>query len=73
MRLTVRFGERMGELGIPIMHPFLCLQSLLAIVIKLYQDTDLAQRQLEASPSALREYLSEVLEACGRKHITDVL
>lgn len=73
MRLTVRIGERTGELRIPIMHPFHCLQSRLANVVDLGRNTDLARRQLEASPIVLREYLCEILDAGGQKHVTGVL
>lgn len=71
--LTVRIGERAGELRIPIMHPLHCLQSRLANVIELHRGTDLAKRQLEASPIILREYLSEMLSAGRHQHVTGVL
>ena len=73
IRLTVRVGGKIGELRAPIMHPFHCMQSRLANVVDLHRDTDLSRRQLEASPIVLREYLSEVLEGGGHRHVTGVL
>lgn len=71
--LTVRAGERNGELRVPIMHPLHCMQSRIANVTALHRDTELARRQLEASPIVLREYLSEVLGNGQHKHVTGVL
>lgn len=73
MILKVKVGDQNGELRIPIMHPLHCMQSRLANVIELHRGTDLAHRQLEASPIVLREYLSEVLKDGGHKHVTTVL
>lgn len=71
--LTVRVGEEVGELLVPIMHPLHCLQSRLSNVVDLGRDTDLAKRQLEASSVVLGEYLSERLDNGGAKHVTGVL
>lgn len=71
--LTVRAGDRSGTLRIPIMHPLHCMQSRLANVVDLHRGTDLARRQLEASPVVLAEYLSERLDDGGAKHVTGVL
>lgn len=73
MQLTVRVAGKTGELRVPIMHPFHCMQSRLANVVDLRRDTDLSLRQLEASPIVLRGYLSEVLNNGGHKHVTGVL
>ncbi|WDF73617.1 hypothetical protein [Novosphingobium sp. KACC 22771] len=73
LRLTVRRADGVGELRIPIMHPFHCLQSRLANVIELGRNDDLARRQLEASPIVLREYLSEMLDGGHLKHVIGVL
>jgi hypothetical protein len=71
--LTVRIGDRLGELRVPLMHPLHCLQSRLANVVDLGRESDLARRQLEASPIVLREYLLETLSDGGHKHVTGVL
>jgi hypothetical protein len=55
------------------MHPFHCLQSRLANVVELGRNTELARRQLEASPIVLREYLFEMLADGHHKHVTGVL
>ena len=73
LRLTVRLAEAVGQLRIPVMHPFHCMQSRLANVIELGRNTDLARRQLEASPIILREYLDDMLGAGQVKHVTGVL
>ncbi len=71
--LTVHLDDRSGELRVPIMHPLHCLQSRLANVVDLGRRSELARRQLEASPIVLREYLSEMLDRGGHKHVTGVL
>lgn len=71
--LTVRLGDGVGQLLVPIMHPLHCLQSRLSNVIDLNRKTDLAKRQLEASSVVLSEYLSERLDDGGAKHVTGVL
>lgn len=73
IRMTVRMGERYGELIVPLMHPMHCLQSRLANVVELGRTQDLAKRQLEASPIVLREFLQEQLEKGKSKHVTGVL
>lgn len=73
LRMTVRLEESTGELHVPIMHPFHCMQSRLANVIELGRKHDLALRQLEASPIVLREYLREMLDQGNHKHVTGVL
>ncbi|MEC3909432.1 hypothetical protein U5A82_02770 [Sphingobium sp. CR2-8] len=73
VRMHVRAGSRTGQMLIPIMHPLHCMQSRLANVVTLHRDTDLARRQLEASPIVLREYLFEALAAGGHRHVTSVL
>jgi hypothetical protein len=73
LNLTVRAGKKVGALKIPIMHPFHCMQSRLANVVELGRETDLAHRQLDASPIVLREFLSDMLATGGHKHVTSVL
>lgn len=73
IQMTVRTSEGLGHLVIPIMHPFHCMQSRIANVIELDRKTDLATRQMEASPIVLREYLSERLASGAQKHVTGVL
>ncbi|WP_341896752.1 hypothetical protein [Sphingobium sp. YR657] len=73
VRMTVRAGSRAGQMLVPIMHPLHCMQSRLANVVTLHRHTDLARRQLEASPIVLREYLFEVLASGGHRHVTSVL
>ena len=73
LKMTVKLREGIGELHVPIMHPFHCMQSRLANVVGLGRRTELALRQLEASPIVLREYLREVLANGGHKHVTGVL
>lgn len=71
--LQVRTVEGIGELKVPIMHPFHCLQSRVANVITLHRRHDVARRQLEASPIVLREYISEMLAAGDHREATDTL
>lgn len=73
VNMNVRAGHKSGQMRIPIMHPLHCMQSRLANVVTLHRNTDLARRQLEASPIVLREYLSEVLASDGHRHVTSVL
>lgn len=73
VKMTVRLADRTGELRVPIMHPFHCMQSRLANVLELGRRTELSLRQLEASPIVLREYLSELLDCGEHKHVTGVL
>lgn len=73
LHLDVILAEGIGQLKVPIMHPLHCMQSRLANVVELSRDTDLARRQLEASPIVLREYLSELLDAGQHKHVMGVL
>lgn len=74
LRMKVRLpDERTGELIVPIMHPFHCLQSRLANVVDLERGSALAKNQLEASPIVLRAYLSELLDAGKHRHVTGVL
>lgn len=73
LKLTVRLNGETDELHVPIMHPFHCMQSRLANVVELGRRTELAQRQLEASPIVLREYLFETLANGSHKHVTGVL
>lgn len=72
--LDIRMSDgRDATLHLPIMHPLHCMQSRLANVIELGRHTDLARRQLEASPIVLREYLSESLDDGAHRHVTGVL
>ena len=73
IEMQVRTARGVCELRIPLMHPLHCLQSRLANVIELGRTSDLARRQLEASPIVLREYLVEVLEMGGHRHVTSTL
>ena len=73
IRMIVRAGSKSGELRLPIMHPLHCMQSRLANVVALHRDTDLAHRQLEASPIVLREYLAEMLAIDAHRHVISVL
>lgn len=73
VQLDVKVQGKLGRLILPIMHPLHCLQSRLANVVELKRDTDLALRQLEASPLVLRAYLSDVLGQSRHKHVTSVL
>ena len=58
-----------GHILIPVMHPVHCLQSRVANVLTLKRHTLLAERQLNASPIIVREYVKEMLDAGGLKEV----
>lgn len=69
----VKTPEGLGELKVPIMHPFHCLTSRVANVIELHRRDDTAKRQLEAAPLVLREYINEMLASNRHSDATNTL
>ncbi|HZF93883.1 MAG TPA: hypothetical protein VEZ20_03320 [Allosphingosinicella sp.] len=71
--LAIRTPAGEGTLTVPIMHPLHVLQSRVANVVELKRTTDLAIRQLNASPIVLREYVSNMLNLGKHREATATL
>jgi hypothetical protein len=71
--LKVRTAAGDGTLAVPIMHPLHVLQSRVANVLELKRTTDLATRQLNASPIVLREYVGHMLDLGSNREATATL
>ena len=71
--LRVRTAAGEGTLAVPIMHPLHVLQSRVANVLELKRTSDLATRQLNASPIVLREYVDHMLSLGNNREATATL
>ena len=71
--LTVRTDAGEGVLTVPIMHPLHVMQSRIANVLELGRKSDLACRQLNASPIVVREYVRQMLEIGKHREATATL
>ena len=75
--LVIRDGEVVGQLQVPIMHPFHVLQSRIANVIKLgnnqVDQRSTRQRQAMAAPIILREYVRDRVAAGGLDEVRGIL
>lgn len=69
LKVPMTLGSEAGYILIPVMHPVHCLQSRVANVRTLHRHTLLAERQLNASPIIVREYVKEVLDAGYLKEV----
>lgn len=62
LAVPMTLGGTSGQILIPVMNPVHCLQSRVANVMKLGRRSLLAEKQLQASPIIVREYLKELLD-----------
>jgi hypothetical protein len=62
-----------GRLSLPVMHPLHCLQSRIANLAVLGRTDSTAQRQAEAAPIIVREYIDEALRDGDHREATRTL